>query len=59
MAEAYGIVYRVVADEQGSESRRLVLLTEAINEVQKHQFVTSVNQLEASNVSQIMKVMEE
>lgn len=59
LAEAYGIVYRVVADEQGSESRRLVLLTEAINEVQKHQFVTSVNQLEASNVSQIMKVMEE
>ncbi|WP_368252140.1 homoserine dehydrogenase [Enterococcus sp. 2201sp1_2201st1_B8_2201SCRN_220225] len=59
LAAQFALSYEVVADQLIADKRRIVLLTEAINEVQKHQFVTNVNKMEMSNVSQIMKVMEE
>lgn len=59
LAEQFDLSYEVVADQEIAGKRRIVFLTKAINEVQKHQFVTSVNKMDASHVSQIMKVMEE
>ena len=55
-----GVSYEDIENTMAADGkRRIVWLTEELNEVQKHQFVSAVSKIEETKITQIMKVMEE
>ena len=59
-AAEFGVVYEDIENTATtSGKRRIVWLTDTLNEVQKHQFVSAVTKIEDTEITQIMKVMEE
>lgn len=59
-ATGFAIAYRELENQiTTAGKRRIVVMTEPCSEVQRHQFVSAVEKIEDSKITQIMKVMGE